>query len=243
VKAQLSRIGIFKGKVMSGNQKKEPKPGVKPENPFPYGAELVLRNSEHYRSMAKNSLFAALGLLGLSIFLAFTVYALATRPVPVLSYMMDDKGHVVPLQPIRNPTVTDTQVLNWSRDRVVDLHTFTFTNWRGELQGLSKYFVKSAYENYIAALTNSKVIKKITNDKLLVTATPSRAPVITKKGVVNGVYMWTVEMPIIQTIEGGNTAPVNNNLVAQMVVQRVPRTETLDGIKVRSYLVREGGLR
>lgn len=216
------------------------KPGSNPDVPFPHAMEVVLRNNQHNRQMAKYSLFTAIGALIIMFLSVTSLMYVVTRPVEVLSYAADDKGHIIPMQPVRNPTLTDAHVLNWASSRVVDLHSFTFNGWRKEIQALSPYFIDEAYTNFIAALKDTSVIKKISNEKLLVTAVPSRAPIIVAKKIVNGVYTWRVELPIIQTIEGGNTASVNNNLLVTMVIQRVPRTETLDGIKIRSYLVKEG---
>lgn len=215
--------------------------GSQSENPMPYGAEVVLRQAQHHMAIARVSLIALALSLAISLVLVMTVKYTVEKPVEVLSYLMDPDGRVVAVQPLRDPTLTDTQVLNWAKDRVVDLHSFTFTNYLREIEKLRPYFLDEAFSNYVTALKQSKIIAKIKKDNLLVTATPASAPIIVNKRVVDGAYTWTVQVPILQTIEGGKSGGEKTTLNATMVVQRVPRTTNLSGVNIRSYLVREGG--
>lgn len=208
----------------------------------PSSAQVVLEASEWYRNFAKLTLFALVGVSICAAVIAVTLGIVTSRPPLTLSYLMDGDGRVVRMESIRNPSLTEAEVLNWAAKRIKAIHTLTFTDYVDHIQSLRDDFTPEAYDNYQYALLNSKNLEKVKRDRLMMWAEPKSAPRITEAKVVNGKFTWVIEMNLDQYMGGGKFVTSATPIKGIMVVERVSRARNLSGVVISKYLAKEQGI-
>lgn len=230
--ARKKRFESLKAKPIEGNSRAK----------APSSSQVVLEAKEWYQNFAKLSLFALVCVSVCAAMAAISLVVVTSRPPTTLSYLMDEDGRVVRLESIRNPSLTEAEVLNWAAKRIKDIHTLTFTDYIDHVQSLRDDFTDEAYENYQRALLDSKSLQKIKEGRLMMWAKPLTAPKITESKVVNGKYTWVIEMELEQFMGGGNFVTSGTRIKGIMVVERVDRGRNLAGVVVSKYLSKEMGI-
>ena len=76
--------------------------------------------------------------------------------------------------------------------------------------------------------------------KLIVSAVATKAPVILQKGLLNGVYAWRVQMPLLVTYQSANEFSQQNNVVT-ILISRVPTLNSPRGIGIAQFIVGPAG--
>jgi len=205
----------------------------------PASAHVIRDSAGWYRGFAKKTLYAVLGLGFCSVVLSIALYSVSTRAPETLSYLVDQDGRIVLLEPVSNPSVTETKVLKWAANKIKAIHSLSFTDYADHVGELRPDFTHQAFINYQKALLSSKTLEKVQNSRLVMYATPLEAPKIVSAKVISGVFTWVVEMKIMQHLEGGNYASSGTELIATIVIQRTSRASNLSGMVISKYLAKE----
>ena len=212
-----------------------------PKCTAPSSSHVVLDNKEWYRSFAKISLYALLFSTVCAASVSFALAYVMTRPPETLSYLMDEDGRVVKLESIRKPSLTNTEVSNWAADKILDIHSLTFTDYDDHIQTLRSNFTINAFNEYQKALKSSKSLEKIRSDRLVMWAEPKEAPKIVSAKETGGKFTWVVEMKITQFVGGGEYIANGTEMLATIVIERTSRTRNLSGVVISKYLAKELG--
>jgi len=212
-----------------------------PNSDVPASAQVVLENKEWYKNFAKLSLFALLFVAACAASVSLALAYVMSRPPETLSYFMDEDGRVVKLESIRNPSLTETEVLNWAAGKIKSIHSLTFTDYVDHVQSLRADFTDSAFLEYQKALLSSKSLEKVKRDRLVMWADPKEAPKIISAKVVNGKFTWVVEMKITQYLAGGEYIANGTEMRATVVIERTSRARNLSGVVISKYLAKEIG--
>lgn len=69
----------------------------------------------------------------------------------------------------------------------------------------------------------------------VVTAAPAGSPILVSEGIVVGRYQWTIELPLVVTYQSGDQTK-NTNLLVTIVVVRVPRLESPNGVGIEQWI-------
>jgi intracellular multiplication protein IcmL len=98
------------------------------------------------------------------------------------------------------------------------------------------------YQYFLKALKDSNNLDAVQNKKLVVSAVPTGAPVILKKGIFNdgsplGVYGWTVQLPM-ELDYRSSTEQFKQRIVLTMLITRVPTLESPSGVGIASFVIR-----
>jgi len=212
-----------------------------PNSDVPSSAQVVLENKEWYKSFAKLSLFALLFVAACAASVSIALAYVMSRPPETLSYLMDEDGRVVKLESTRNPSLTETEVLNWAAGKIKAIHSLTFTDYVDHVQSLRADFTDPAFLEYQKALLSSKSLEKVKQDRLVMWADPKEAPKIISAKVVNGKFTWVVEMKITQYLAGGEYIANGTEMLATVVIERTSRARNLSGVVISKYLAKEIG--
>lgn len=207
----------------------------------PSAAQIIIDNRLWYREVAKWSLLCAMVCVVSFLALSITLFKVATKEPETLSYLVDSDGRMVIAEPLSDPLLSDASMLMWSADRIKEIHTLAFTDYVDHIMSLSKHFTPVAFKNFQTSIIESKTIEKLKSKRLLMYMEPVEAPRIIKKGIANGRYTWVVEMKIKQIMEGGEYSQTGNILIVTMTAERVSRSQSLSGLVISKYLVRELG--
>src|SRR5579872_6794221 len=160
--------------------------------------ELVVLRNNFYRDNYRRLMLVCLGLILLVAGLGYwAFYERVNQPLPKYFATTYD-GKLISLVPLNQANLNDNQLLQWATEAAVASYTFNFVNFRKALQDVRIYFTKMGYQYFLKALKDSNNLDAVQNKKLVVSATPTGAPVILKKGIYNdgsplGVYGWTVQ--------------------------------------------------
>ncbi|MGE3318815.1 MAG: type IVB secretion system apparatus protein IcmL/DotI [Candidatus Berkiella sp.] len=205
--------------------------------------ELIVLRNNFYRDNYRRLMLVCLGLICLTGGLIYWgLYERTHQPLPQYFATTYD-GKLIPIIPLSEPGLTPNSLLQWATDAAQACYTFNFVNFRKALQDIRIYFTKSGYQYFLKALKDSNNLDAIQSKQLVVSAVPTGAPVILKKGIFNdgsptGVYSWTVQLPM-QLEYRSSTDRFTQRILLTMLITRVSTLESPKGVAIASFVVSE----
>lgn len=200
---------------------------------------VTLRNNFYKDSQRKVMLALSIALV-LNILLASVLgYIIANPPEPKY-FATSINGRIVPLVPLNLPNQSDPAVLQWANQAAIAAFSYNFVNYRDELQASSGFFTAEGWDQFLNALQQSNNLDAVKAKKLIVSAVATRAPIILQKGLLNGVYSWRVQMPILVTYQSASEFTQQNNVVT-MLIMRVSTLNSPRGIGISQFVVGPAG--
>lgn len=169
------------------------------------------------------------------ISIAFLIYLLMHPPLPKY-FATSISGRITPLFPLNEPNQSDSSVLQWANQAAIAAFSYNFVNYREELQASSGFFTPDGWQQFLGALQASNNLDAVKAKKLIVSAVATRAPIILQKGLLNGVFSWRVQMPILVTYQSASEFSQQNNVVT-MLITRVSTLNSPRGIGIAQFVV------
>lgn len=198
---------------------------------------IMLRNN-FYRDSYRRVLTVLLIVILINVGLCVLVYYLiTTRPKPEYFATTTD-GEIIRMYALSEPVVTSAELLQWATVAATTVNTYNFTNWRKALQDASDFFTPNGWREFQDSLKASNNLETVTAKKLSVTAVATGAPSILDRGVINGVYKWKVQIPLLLTYESAGTN-ISQPVVATMLITRTSTLETPRGIAIDAIYMSE----
>lgn len=196
---------------------------------------VALRNDFYRDGQRKMILVLLLSILVNFVLAGMLVYIITNPPAPKY-FATTINGRITPLIPLDIPNQSDSSVLQWANVAATAAYTYNFVNYRTELVASSGFFTPEGWDQFLTALKQSNNLDAVIAKKLIVSAVATRAPVILKKGPLNGVYAWRIQMPVLVTYQSASEFTQQNNVVTMLVV-RVPTLNTPSGIGISQFIV------
>jgi intracellular multiplication protein IcmL len=144
-------------------------------------------------------------------------------------------GNIVPIHSLSEPVVTDAFILNWASLTSRSLFNLSFAEYQTQLDLLKVRFTDSGWQRMQTALTSSGIIKTMEDDKLIISAVVSGAPVITSRMVINGRKTWQVQLPLLLALKSASSE-VKESLIVTMTIQRIPTLDSAQGIQITDFI-------
>ncbi len=148
-------------------------------------------------------------------------------------------GRLVRLTPLDEPIMSDAALRNWTVSAVTEAFTLGHHDWRLRLSGIREYFTDSGYESFLKGLDESLFLDRLRGNLQVASAVAQGAPVIVDTRFFAGRVGWAVEFPLLVTFSAG-TRRVSQELVAQVLVMRVPLDERPAGIAIEQLIAGKG---
>jgi len=197
-------------------------------------AEVAARNS-FYRDSYRRVLIALnLAILSLIILIISVVYVMNHPPQPKYFATYAD-GKLVPLIPLRMPNISQAYLMQWVNTAVVAVNTYDFVNYRDQLQKASDYFTQEGWAAYLESLKASRNLNAVVEKKLVVSAFAKRSPVIVRSGILDGIFTWTIQIPITVVYQSAN-ASSQQDLVVALTIKRISTLTNPNGIGITNYI-------
>ncbi|MCB1538627.1 MAG: type IVB secretion system apparatus protein IcmL/DotI [Rhodospirillales bacterium] len=196
---------------------------------------IVVRNEfyrDGYRTMLRVALIEAIAVIGLIIAMIVIVYAYQPEN---RYFATTEDGRVVPMVALSEPNLSRPALLSWASQAATETMTFGFHDYRRRLQEASRHFTRQGWNSFVKALQDSGIIEAVETNRQVVSAAPRAAPTILAEGVMNGVYQWQVEMPMMITYQFGSQQR-NVSMTIRLVIVRVPRLESPNGVGIEQWL-------
>lgn len=146
-----------------------------------------------------------------------------------------------PLDALHEPNLSDFAVLQWANQAAIAAFTYDFVNYSEQLFKASEFFTANGWDQFVTALKASGAVKRVEERKLVVSSVAIKPPIILQKGVVNGVYSWRIQMPLLITYRSASEVAPKQFFLTMLVV-RVPATITYKGIGIEQFLVQAGSI-
>lgn len=219
-------------------QKKTPPQGQKGQEQASDASGLgtvVVRNEfyrDGYRSLLKLSILMAVIIVALII----AIYGIVGSRKPENRYFATtEDGRLIPMVPLSQPNLSTPALMSWVAQSSTEVMTFGFNDYRRRLQNSSRNFTRRGWESFTRALENSRIIEGMEAGQQVITAVPSGAPILQSEGLVAGRYQWVVQIPLTLTYQAGTNSRIQN-MLATVVIVRVPRLESSNGVGIDRWL-------
>jgi intracellular multiplication protein IcmL len=199
--------------------------------------EAVKLRNNFYRDSYRKLVLALVFLLIIVVGLVYTViYLIQTEPTPTY-FASTDSGRIIPLVPLNQPNLTDQALLRWASEAVVSVYSYNFINFREVLQNSEKYFTSAGWRSFMDALNKSKNLDAVKENKLVVSAMISAAPIVTRKGISGrGYYTWIVQVPVLVHFESADQHN-DQSYVVQVEIRRVSTLDNIYGVGIDKFNV------
>ena len=145
-------------------------------------------------------------------------------------------GRVIEMTPLDEPIMSDAALRNWTVTAVTEAFTLGHHDWRMRLAAVRDHFTDDGYAGYVQALEESLFLERLTDNLQVASAVATGAPVITATMIFDGQAAWAVEFPLTVTFHAGSRT-LNQKMVAEILVMRVPLSDRPAGIGVQQLIV------
>lgn len=198
--------------------------------------EVIKLRNEFYKDNQRRILLALIVAIGVSVMLGSLLFYIITHPPAPKYFATSINGRITPLYALDQPNQSDSAVLQWANQAAIAAFTYNFVNYREELQASSGFFTPEGWDQFLTALQQSNNLDAVKAKKLIVSAVATRAPIILQKGLLNGIYAWRVQMPILVTYQSASEFSQQNNVVT-MLITRISTLNSPRGIGISQFVV------
>ena len=197
--------------------------------------ETIKNRSNFYVDQYRKITMALLFMIAVNgALVSFAYYLFSNRPSPQY-FATTATGSIIKLQPLSQPVVSPSAVLEWSTRAAVAAYTYNFVDYRRQLEEASHYFTPNGWRNFEEELKRSRNLQTVIASKLVATAVPTGAPVIEDRMVLFGRYTWKISIPILVKYDSASTS-YNQPLIVKMIIQRVPELNNERGIAISQFI-------
>lgn len=177
--------------------------------------------------------------LATSYFLAYVVILLlcvilvahATRSKEQY-FVVDVADNTTEIFPMNEPNVTPSALLKWATQAATSVYTIDFFHYQSNIDALKDYFTVAGYQDFLQSLNASGSLKRIINNKLIVSAVATDTAVILQEGPLRDVYTWRIQVPLLLTYQGASTTSTQKTIAVSLLVTRVPTDQAPKGIGI-----------
>lgn len=145
-------------------------------------------------------------------------------------------GQVAQLSPLDEPNTSDSVVRQWANIAVVDTYTYDFVNYAKSLEQNSQYFTDNGWYTLLRSLNDSNNLPTVIRKKLVVSAVALKPPSILMKGLLNGVYSWRIQIPMLVTYQSASEF-IQQYLLVNLLVTRISTLENPKGLGIDQFIV------
>lgn len=196
--------------------------------------ETVALRNNFYRDSYRRVVLALLFAMGIIVILAGGIIYLVTHPPQPKYFATTIDGRIQPLIALDKPNLSQAAVLQWTQQAAIAAYTYNFVNYRQELQAASAFFTTRGWQSFMKALEASNNLSTVLQKKLVLTAVATGAPVILQKGILNGIYSWRIQLPMLVTYQSASQIS-QQNFTATILVVRISTLNNPKGIGIAEF--------
>ncbi|CAM4428391.1 MAG: hypothetical protein LEGION0398_MBIBDBAK_00471 [Legionellaceae bacterium] len=200
---------------------------------------IHLRQDFYYDSSKKLIMILLSSFFIIIVLIAAFVYQIMNPPAPKY-FAVNSDGRLIKLPPLNEPNMEHFALLQWGNTAAIAAYTYSFVNYRQELQAASSYFTPNGWQNFVTALQDSGNLQAVIAKKLIVSAVAKGAPVILQEGLLNGRYTWRVQMPMLITYQSASQKS-EQDVIVTMLITRVSPLNSARGIGIAQFIVASAG--
>lgn len=198
-------------------------------------AAIALRNMFYKQGQRRAVVVFLISLITNGVLLWTLIY-LILNPPPPKYFPVGINGHILPIIPVDQINQSDESVLEWTAQAAVASFSYSFVDYREELQASSGFFTANGWTQFLNALQASNNLLAVKSKSMVVSAQMISQPTILKKGIFKGLYTWRIEVPILVTYQNDTQYTQQYNMVS-MLITRVSMLNSPRGIGIEQLVV------
>lgn len=140
--------------------------------------------------------------------------------------------------PLNQAGVSPEQLVKWSGDSLVNVYTYNFKNVDQVLLNGHSYFTDKGYKEFQSSLQGSQWLQNIQRKKFDVIPVFDDPGAIVSQGVEQGIYTWTVQMPLVLHLRGPFEMTKQRKTFL-VKIKRVELAEYPSGLAIDSFAIKE----
>jgi hypothetical protein len=125
------------------------------------------------------------------IFLIF----FAKQPVPPQYIPLNPDGTYIKMDPLTTEK-SESDVQKFTMTAIKKLFKYDYVNYSEQLQDAASYFTEEGWNSYLDEYVKSNTLQAVKENKWIVTVTPESVPIIIKKGLADGIFVWEIQTKI-----------------------------------------------
>ncbi|MCU1737528.1 MULTISPECIES: DotI/IcmL/TraM family protein [unclassified Pseudomonas] len=170
-------------------------------------------------------------ILGAALLVAVSLNCVSTWFAihPLREYFASDNGRIFPLIPMSQPYRKPGDVIQFAKDTLTRSFTMDFENYRQDLEDNRARYTRTGFKSYIDALQNAGILEIVRQKRMNMSITAGTG-VLVKDGIENGVYFWSVEVPIQIKLTGQTSELPTQRFLATVRVERIDTLDSIEGI-------------
>ena len=191
--------------------------------------KLVKLRNHFYRDNFRRLALVLLLSLILNVVLAVSLIYKYQEVPKIIYFATSQSGKLIYLQPLQTPILSNAAIVAWVNSTIPKIYNIDFLNYRQQMADIQKYFTRYGWQEFLLAF--SPTLKHVQTDQLVATSAPANVPYVISQGLMNGVYSWRVQVPLLITFQKGSQQQ-QQQVVWTLLVQRVNNlyTDQLLGI-------------
>lgn len=174
-----------------------------------------------------NSAVTGIMILGVSAVFIF-------QPAPQ-TFAITPDGRVVKMIPL-NQGIGQDGIADFVGRAVLASYSIDFMNWENQLGSLSQYYTDQGFNSFMEAITPLK--NRVVEGRFITSVGYLKAPIIVRSGVVDGVMKYKIRAVISIGFEGQASRISTQSWAVDIVAERVPSNQSLNGIKISSIVAK-----
>lgn len=130
------------------------------------------------------------------------------------------------------PSLSQGLLQNWVATFALASHTFDFYHFDEQVSVMEKYFTREGYRQYLSSIEGFR--DDILNKQMMVSCTVLEAPSIRRSTVIDNIYEWFVEVPIMIRYDSASSSRgEKRNLI--LIVRRYPNPDNPYGVAISMF--------
>lgn len=214
---------------------------IKPKGPI---SGTVVMHCHFYRDQYKRVVLITLMALIITILCGLIIAYLALhKPSDVYLSAEDSQLRpespaianiaIVPHIPLYSPNNMPTGELTlWILNSIKSSFSYSLATYKEQLEANRAYYTPQGWNTYLTILNQLANFSNLTTKQTLIsTVIPKAAPTIFEEKTVDGVYTWTIDIPIQVRFNGTVNIPWAE-LNIRLTIIRTPMNDDVYGVKI-----------
>lgn len=137
-------------------------------------------------------------------------------------------GRISKLVPMKEPNISSAAIRAWASVAVSE--SFNLPKVRNQ----ERFYSTQGWQELQAYLQSKGLVAQIGGQEVFAASSASRAPIVLKQGVLDGVYRWQIAIPMVTTWVAPDSQKRSENHTVVLTVSRSTDVDSPDGIVIIS---------
>lgn len=151
-------------------------------------------------------------------------------------YFSTEQGRITPVYPLNQPAWSVADISQFGADTLTEAFTLDFVHYRNQMTRVMPRFDDDGYTGYYTALKTSNLLSMVRDQRMNLSIVVSPG-VVHSKGLLNGIYTWTIQYPVVLQLDGQQTSQPPQRYIVQLLIQRADPREKPQGLVVRQTIM------